>query len=628
MMRAVNRNLGWAAVAGVLLATAAAYAPSIDGEFQYDDQEIAKTTWVRDAARFLSPSPWREVARPLTGLTFAVNHAMDGFRPRVWHVTNVLVHLAVVLLAWRFARRILARARLEAPEWAALAAAAVFALHPLHTQAVSYISQRSEALATALYLATLLVLLTWDRAAPGRRWTLLAGAAALHALGLLAKPVAATAPFAWLLAAAVLPPPAEDGARWYGRVGRRLPAAAPLVALSLLAAAQTMTSVKGSGHAGFDLATASPPDYLATQLRAIPTYLRLVAWPSGLNADWDFPFSRSFLEPAVLAAAALLAAFVAGAILLARRFAGRQGDGAAAARAAAFGGLFFLGVLAPTLIVPLRDPVVEHRLYLATLGIVLAATAAAAALVRRLAPGRAGVAGAIVAALVLAGLGAATAARNRVWQSGLALWSDAARKAPGKPRIWVNLGTALHFAGRYEEAVRAFDRALALPVDGTVPLETVVRNTAVALVRLGRLDEARGRLVGYLAAAPRDAGTIVVLALIDAETGRFDDAERRAREALAIDPRLSRPVHVLGQVQESRGDLDGAFDWYAHASRLDLADPLPYYSMGRIHERLGRVAEACGSYVRAQDALQGRSTVARLAADAHRRLCAGSPPPR
>jgi tetratricopeptide (TPR) repeat protein len=646
-----------AAGAAVLLATAAAYLPSVDGEFQYDDQEIAKTTWVRQAHRVLEPAYWREITRPLTGITFAVNHKMSGFRPVTWHVTNLLVHLAAVILAWRFARRIFERAGLSeagdaaapappdpgkgkrrkapaaaaasvavpvpVPEWAALAAAAIFALHPLHTEAVSYISQRSEALASAFYLGGFLALLAWDRAEPGRRWKLLAAAFGLHALGLAAKPIAATLPAAWLLAAAVLPVPAERGLTWVQRVLRRLPAAAPLLALSLWHASSGVASVEGSGHAGYDLGFVTPLQYLATQLRALPIYVRLVLWPAGLNADWQFPFSRSFLEPAVLAGAAFLAVLAGGALLAARRFAGRDGDRAAAGRLAAFGVLFFLGVLTPTTLVPLRDAFVEHRLYLASFGIVLALTGAAVVALRGLGPARARLAGAVLALAVLAGLGAATAVRNQVWQSALALWSDASRKSPGKPRIWVNLGTALHFAGRYDEAVNAYDRALALGFDPTVPLELVVRNTALALVRLRRYDEARDRLVRYLRTAPRDAGTLVILALVQADTNQLEDAERSARTAIQIDGRMSRPYQILGQVHERRGDLQGAFDQFLTAARLDPADPLPVYSMGRIEEKRGRIAEACNLYARATDAL-ARSSAARTAAEAYRRLCAGA----
>ncbi len=240
---------------------------------------------------------------------------------------------------------------------------------------------------------------------------------------------------------------------------------------------------------------------------------------------------------------------------------------------------------------------------------------------RRLGPVRARVAGAVLALAAVGGLGAATAVRNQVWQSALALWADASQKAPQKPRIWVNYGTALHFAGRYDEAVKAYDRALSFGFDPTVPLELVVRNTALALVRLRRYDEARSRLERYLERAPRDGGTLVILALVEVDTNRLDDAERAARRALALDPQASRPYQILGQVTEKRGDLQGAYDAFATAARVDPADPLPVYSMGRIEEKRGRVAEACTWYARATDAL-ARSSAARSAAEAYRRLCA------
>jgi tetratricopeptide (TPR) repeat protein len=642
-------------MAAVLVATFASYLPSIDGEFQYDDQEIAKTVWVRDASKFLEPGYWLSLPRPLTGALFAVNHELADFRPRVWHVTNVLIHLAAVILAWRFARRVLARAGLAeaapgtpppeperkgkgkarraaaavaraVPEWPAVAVAAMFALHPLSTEAVSYISQRSEALASAFMLGALILLLDRDEAPSARRLPLLGGALLLHFLGLTAKPVAATTPALWLLAAAVLPIPDEREQPWWRRVVTRLPAAAPFFALTLYAATSNVQEVSGSGHAGFDMAFVTPLQYVATQMRALPIYLRLVLLPVGLNADWLFPFSRSFAEPAVLGGTAFVLALVAAAFLLVRRFGREEGDGPAAARLAAFGWLFFLGVLAPTTIVPLRDPFVEHRLYLATLGIVLAVVGAAVVLIRRGAPGQARWAGVAVAVALAAGLGTATYLRNHVWQSALALWKDASEKAPRKPRIWVNYGTALHFAGRFEEAVKAYDQALALGYDPTVPVELVVRNTALALVRLRRYDDARARLVTYLQKAPRDAGTIVILALVEADTGRLDDAEKAARAAQALDPRQSRPFQILGQVQEKRGDLQGAFDQFAQAARLDPADPLPVYSMGRIEERRGRIAEACTFYARATDSL-ARSSAGRSANEAYRRLCQGRPAP-
>lgn len=647
----MNRKLLWGAILAVLVGTVAAYLPSMDGEFQYDDQEIAKTVWVRQASTFLDPAQWVTMPRPLTAALFAIDHELSDFRPRVWHLTNVLIHLAAVLVAWRFARRILARAGFAAsgdaapadpergkgkgkgrraaaavaravPEWPALAVAALFAVHPLSTEAVSYISQRSEALASAFMLGTLILLLARDEAPEGRRTPLLLAAIVLHTLGLAAKPIAATTPALWLLAAAVLPVPAERDLAWWQRIGKRLLAAAPLFAITFWVATTSVEAVRGSGHAGFDLNFVTPLQYVATQMRAIPIYVRLVLLPVGLNADWQFPFSRSFLEPAVLGGLVFVAALVAAAFLFVHRFGREQGDGAAAARLAAFGWLFFLGMLAPTTLVPLRDPFVEHRLYLATLGIVLAVVGAALVLLRRHLPARARWIGVAAAAVLATGLGAATATRNQVWQSALSLWKDASEKSPRKPRIWVNYGTALHFAGRYDDAVKAYDRALALGYDPTVPLELVVRNTALALVRLRRYDEARERLVSYLQQAPGDAGTIVILALVEADTGRLDSAENAARRAMALEPGASRPFQILGQVQERRGDLQGAYDDFAQAARLDPSDPLPIYSMGRVEERRGRVAEACTWYARATDSLS-RSSAGKAAYESYRRLCAG-----
>ena len=648
----MNRKISWGALAAILVATAAAYVPSIDGEFQYDDQEIAKTVWVRDAPRFLEPGYWLTMPRPLTAALFAVNHEISDFRPRVWHVTNVLIHLLTVLLAWRFARRILARAGFAAapgaavpaepekgkgkgkgkarkalgaaaravPEWPALAVAALFALHPLSTEAVSYISQRSEALASAFVLGALLLLLARDEAPVARRAPLLVGAILLHFLGLSAKPVAATTPALWLLAAAVLPVAAERDLSWWQRVVKRIPASLPLFALTLYTALSNVKEASGSGHAGFDLQFVTPFQYVCTQMRAIPIYVRLVLFPVGLNADWQFPFSRSFFEPAVLGGTAFVLALIAAAFVLVDRFGREEGDAPAAARLAAFGWLFFIGMLAPTTFVPLRDPFVEHRLYLPTLGIVLAVTGAAVALVRRYAPRRERWVGVAAVVVLAGGLGAATAVRNQVWQSALNLWKDASEKSPGKPRIWVNYGTALHFAGRFDKAVEAYDRALALGFDPTVPIELVVRNTALALVRLRRYDEARARLVSYLQNAPRDAGTIVILALVEADTGRLDAAEASARRALSLDPRQSRPFQILGQVEEKRNDLQGAYDNFGTAARLDPADPLPVFSMARIEEKRGRIAEACNLYARATDSL-ARSSAGRSALESYNRLC-------
>jgi tetratricopeptide (TPR) repeat protein len=618
----MDRSRRWTVAIALCAVTAVAYLPSIDGAFQFDDNGIFADAAALDPSAYLSPAAWRGQPRPLTGLFFAVDHALGGFRPRAWHATNVAIHLAAALLAWLLARRLLARAfGQDGVERLALAAAALFALHPLQTEAVSYLSQRAEALAAALYLAGLLVLLAWDASPSGpRRPSLVAAAAGLHALALAAKPTAATLPAAWLLAAALLPTEAERDAPWLRRVARRLPAALPLLALAAWAAVGGVASARTGDHAGFTVSFVTPAAYVATELRALPRYLALLLFPARQSVDWDFRFSARLLEPAVVGATALVALITATALLAVERW-GRGRDGRAAlARLAAFAWLFFLVALAPTIVVPLRDAFVEHRLYLALLGPALFVAAAAAAGARAVAPARAG---AVAGALAVGALGAAFAAtwqRNHVWQTPLALWSDAAEKSPGKARVWVNLGASLSLADRDLEAVAAYDRALALRRDSSVPAGLVMKDLMVALVALRRYDDARERMQRYLVAKPGDASGWALLGQVEVAAGRLDPAEGAARTAVGLDPALPRAKQVLGQVREKRRDLAGAYALYAEAARLDPTNPQHPYSMARIDEYAGRIPEACARYARAAAAPPGEVTA--RAARAWAEVCA------
>jgi tetratricopeptide (TPR) repeat protein len=610
-------RIWWALLGVVLLATGAAYLPSIDGAFLLDDVALQQDPLVLDPLGH-GPSDWLASGRPLALLTFALNFAAVGLDPRGWHLTNVAIHLGAVALAFLLARLTLSRAGLSRPEGPALAAAALFALHPLQTESVAYLSQRAESLASGLFLAALLLLLRRDEAAGQRRPLLLAGAVALHLLGLLTKPIAATLPVAWLVHAALLPAPSESadrgprgagaegapgtatGAGPWPRLRARLPAALPLLALSVLAAVRGVASVQGSSHAGFDIPDLPAAGYLATQARAIPTYLRLLAVPAGQCADWDFPASRSFAEPAVLGGLLLLGALLAGALWLARWSRGRSGDGAALARTAAFGVLFFLVVLAPSSgVVPLRDPLAEHRVYLAALGPFVAAAAGVAVLLRRLAGARAPLAGGALAAAVLAVLGALTAGRAAVWTTPLAFWQDATRQAAGKARVQQNLGHALLRAGKPVEALAAFERALSRQDDGTVIPHELLTNTLSALYALGRIGEARARVDAALRASPEDPVVLGMLARAEFAAGHDEAAVRAARAALARDPGQPGALKYLGLASLQRGDAATALSALRAAGAQNGLDPAIYVSLGRLESSAGNRPAACAAWERA-----------------------------
>ncbi len=607
----------------ILTASFVAYLPAIDGDFLFDDLSALSDPLVTNPfGRGIAS--WLSSARPVTTFTFALNHLAVGLDTRGWHLTNLVIHLVVVVLAWAFARMTLSRAGLSRPDTPAMVTAGIFALHPLQTESVAYITQRAESLASGIYLAALLLLLLRDsKKNPWTRGALLAGAVALHAIGLATKPIVVTLPVAWLLHVAVVPAESEAGVAAWGRVRRRLAAALPLFALSAGAAVSIVVGLGPSLHAGFELPGLSATQYAATQLRVIPTYLRLLAWPAGQCADWFFPVSGSFLEPIVLGGAALLGLILAGAIFVPVQFRDAAGDGAAAARAASFGALFFLLVLAPTSsVIPLRDPLAEHRVYVASLGVIMAAVAGVSVAIRQVAGARSALSGAAMATAVMLALGIATARRSSVWASQLALWSNAAQKTPEKARVHASLGYALLDANRPADALTSFYKARELRADHTITGEALFGNILVALITLGRLDDARAEVQSALAVNPADAPALAALSTIAFTMGRDDECERAALAALAAKPSnavAASALTSLGKMLLRRGDVARAREALGSAAATGEVDAGIYEQLGTAEERLGARDAACSAYARAA-ALPGNAWASVLARSSRARL--------
>ena len=197
--------------------------------------------------------------------------------------------------------------------------------------------------------------------------------------------------------------------------------AAPFFAYALFTATSTVADLKGE-DAGFLIPFMPPGRYFLTQWHVVVTYLRLLFWPTGQNLDWDFPLAHGLTDPAVLGSGFFLAVLLVGAGIVFVRCRSRGDSAGATGRLAAFGVAWFFLLLAPTSsVVPLADVLMEHRLYLASWGIFLAAAVLAASLIEGLArPGRTPILAAVVVCLC-AGLASATYLRVGFWQSKLAL---------------------------------------------------------------------------------------------------------------------------------------------------------------------------------------------------------------
>jgi tetratricopeptide (TPR) repeat protein len=597
-------------VVALLAAAYFGYSPALDGELQFDDlHTILGNPLIKHLEHFAG---LRFVLgggeRALTTLTFALSYRASGLAVRPYHLVNLALHLGTVLAVLALGFEILRRVRWPAPFATAFIAAALFGLHPIQSQAVAYICQRAEVLAALFYVVALLLAF---RAEARGSAALHAGALVCVALGWLAKPTLASFPAALLLCWAAFPSPRG------GAVSRVL-ASLPFLALSGLFTSRLLSAVGGSGHGGFTLQTMTAGRYLLTQSRVILTYLRLIVWPAGQNADWDFPPSMSPLEPRTLFALVAIAAMLLGAAWLwfwsARA---RDEELRSLARLSSFGVFFFFIVLAPTSsIVPVADVIEEHRVYLASWGIFFPAAAAGVLALRRLAPEKWGALGGVTVALAAcAALTVALHRRAAVWESGVSLWSDAVSKSPGKPRPHMNLGYALA-PNDPQAALAQFREALRLN-DGTVRRDELMQNMAGVLLRLRQYDEALAILQQLRASAQKtpELDTNIAIALL--ESGRLDEARVAAERAAAQWPLHAPAWHTLGQLAFIRGDYRAAQVDFDRALALDPDSAASLTSLAAAQERLGDRAGACRSWARyaRSDAPQAaENALAKLAA--------------
>jgi hypothetical protein len=326
----------------IVLAGVTAYGNSLSGEYLFDDETaILNNASIRQLGTALTPPRDTPVAgRPIVNLSLALNYAADGLDPTGYHVVNIVIHLAAALVLFGIVRRTLLLPKL-ADRWGpasadlALACGLVWALHPLNTEAVNYLTERTESLMGLWYLLTLYCSV--------RGWYVAAVVAC--ALGMLCKESMATAPILVALYDRVF---VFDGVREAFAARRRLYAglAATWVILAAMLASEPRTSV------GFDAGT-SPWTYLLNQAELIPRYLWLSVWPRSLVLDYGLP--RPLMASDVVIPGAMVVVLIL-VTLAALRYAPMIG----------FLGAWVFITLAPTSsIVPIATEVgAERRMYL------------------------------------------------------------------------------------------------------------------------------------------------------------------------------------------------------------------------------------------------------------------------
>jgi len=567
-------------LAGPLLAVLL-FLPTLGHDFVFDDHAaIGLNPLVIDRGDlpryFLAPywnTPLRDrtLYRPLTSATFGLNHAAaGGLRPGQFHLVNVILHGLATWFVVRLAALLLDG--VAAPLFAGL----LFAVHPVHVEAVAGIVGRAEILAACGVLGTLLCHRWAASATGGRAIALMAGAWVSCLLGVMAKESAIVAPLLCGLDGLAFPGSAPAGRRrtlLYAGYGT-----AVLVYLGLRIAALGSLGIGGTvPFVDNPAASAGPLAGRLTALGAVARYAGLLAWPRSLSADYSFdqiPIIRTPGDPLVLLGLASVALAVGGGALLLRR---RPAAGFALLWIA------FTSVLASNLVVFIGTLLAERLMYLPSVGLCLLFGLMVGA-------GR----GRIAVACLVAGfliVGAATVrawVRIPEWKDDFALYSSAARVSPRSARIRYNLGNAYLRTAAYDEAESEYLAALAI-YPGFVDARV---NLGMALLQQGRAPEARGLLSAAAAEQPRNALLAVNLGTAHRAAGDLAGAEAEFRRALAIQPDLPLAWNDLGSVHLARGELDAAVAALERAVDLDPRTAIYRVNLADALLAAGRGAEA------------------------------------
>jgi protein O-mannosyl-transferase len=433
------------------VATLTVYLGAFRGGFHYDDSiSILQNSHLDGWQGFVGHLD--HMVRPVLYASFLLDRSLYGADPTGYHLLNLLLHFGSGLLVYSILSRAVTEKQSSIPFWTAL----LFLVHPITTEAVTYISGRASGLMAFFYLAALFLhIKASEDAQPMRlRRLYLSGAVTSFLLSVGSKETAVTLPVILLLWDVVIR--RLDGPSLRAAVlSRHL----PFWLVLLFAAGWAWNHPRYTALAQFSLNIRPLWDNVLSQIHATAYAVTLLFTPWNQNFDHDLPVFHSLTQWPLPLDFLLLAATIAAGLLSRRRF-----------PLVAFSmGWFFIQLL-PTSLIPRNDFLSERNLYLPSIGFFLVVVTLTSSVIYRLAAlvprNKFITVGLMCAAIALVlSLGFFTYQRNQLYQDRLLLWSDAVQKSPNKARPHNNLGHAYALHGNWDRAIDEFRTAARLDPD-------------------------------------------------------------------------------------------------------------------------------------------------------------------
>lgn len=560
-------------LAGILV-----YSNTFTNSFHLDDATIiVENNTIRELDNF--DALWHKApTRVFSCWTFALNYHFGGLDVVGYHLVNIVIHILSGIALWwliqlLFKTRVLrGTSAYRYKKILSLAGALLFIVHPVQTQAVTYIVQRIASLATLLYLVSLACYIRarLEQQKKNIRNAFFLASIFSAFLAVFSKETSYTLPLAVVLFEIFF---MDEKSRIrkliiYFGVGTTI--AVPLLFYFLGKIEVTQTH------------NITRIEYLLTQFTVIPVYMRLLVLPINQNLDYDVEVVKSFSNLWAWSGLTVILAVLAAGFFLYRRY-----------RLLSFGIFwFFLTLTIESSIYPITDVMFEHRLYLPMAGfcfIFVALFEEASKIFSR--PVIKFAAGIIILVFAVSAY-----ARNEVWKDEISLWNDCVEKSPAKIRPHMNRGTAYQKKGMLDKAMQDYETVLRLAPDNWTALSNV-----------GSIYEMKG---DYDKAIDMYTRSIEVNKGKTVETF-YSRANNYIKKGFYVEAIHDLDVYLRKKRDNAGGfysrgglkrllhDSEGAIADFTKAIELDSSQGIYFFERGALYDQAGRVDEAMSDYEKA-----------------------------
>lgn len=558
----------------IVFAGVLAYVNIFSNPFIFDDNNV-----ILSYPNSFKLWPLSLSSRFVVNYTFKLNYLWDQYNVAGYHAVNVLIHIFSGLLLYGIIRRTL-KFSLFAPEiqssasWLAFACACIWVVHPVQTECVGYTCQRYESLMGMFMLLSLYGFARAQGSSRCRFWYDVSLGSCM--LGMGTKEVMVVAPLAIMLYDHMF-----VSRSFHALLRQRWKFHAAMFATLGVAYVLHLDSVTVQLNTGLIIVQTgqvSPPRYLLTQFGVILHYLKLSVAPYPLCMDYAWPIAVEWREILPAAVVVVVLFLVTCRAVLARRPSG-------------FLGAWFFLMLAPSSsLFPVADMASEHRMYLASAGVICAAVFGCYRLVGFLCGGcserRSNLVGAVILVTVVCSLAVMTYQRNWDYRSDLTMWRDVVTKRPDNFRSYVPFLSALVKEGRAPEAERVARSALKRMeesrrwtgakgafITGYADFwwSGVQNELGRALLAQGKSEEAISCFKDTLSVQPGNPLVRNNLGFALYLAGKKDEALRVLEELIRSVPNFGKPRILKALILEEEGEFKAAMDLYQQVSNTDAA---------------------------------------------------------